>query len=255
MIDTHAHLVSEDFDADQADAVARACDAGVVKIVNVGSDLKSSRLATQQAEQWDGVYASVGLHPHEAEKWNEDTGKELLSMASHPKVVAVGETGLDFHYEFSSHSAQEQAFRSSIDIALRADLPLIIHNREADAATLAVLTEMKSSNLRGVVHCFTSDTEFALRCVELGFYIGFTGIITFRKADRLREVVKAVPHDRILIETDCPYLAPQGFRGKRNEPAFVVAVAEKLAEILGKDLAEIEESTTKNAERLFARLQ
>lgn len=251
MIDSHAHLAHTDFDSDVADTIGRARQAGIHAIVNVGYDLETSVRAIEQAEQYPGVYATVGVHPHEASKWNSSTYDRLLSLASHPKVVAVGETGLDFHYDFSPRSCQEETFRSLLHLSVETGLPLVIHNREADEVTLRILEEERTGEVAGVFHCFTSDGDYARRVLDRGLHLGFTGVITYKRSEALRSVVKETPSNRLLIETDCPYLAPQSKRGQRNEPAYVVEVAEKVAEVKGIGVTVVEQITTENASRLF----
>jgi len=242
------------FTADYAEALTRAWQSGVGVVINISSHLANSRDVLAQAEACDRMYATVGVHPHEASSWDEGTLDALRQLAQHPKVVAIGETGLDFHYDFSPREQQEHAFRQNIRLARELKLPLVIHDREADETLLNVLREENASEISGVVHCFTSDIETARAVLDLGFYIGFTGIITFPKSQDLRGVVKFVPMERLLIETDAPYCAPVPHRGKRNEPAFVQYVAEKVAEVKGLSLEEVARATTENTKRLF-RLQ
>ncbi|MBI3923702.1 MAG: TatD family hydrolase, partial [Armatimonadetes bacterium] len=202
MIDSHAHLAHTDYDTDVADTIGRARQAGIHAIVNVGYDLETSARAIEQAEQYPGVYATVGVHPHEASKWNRSTYDRLLRLASHPKVVAVGETGLDFHYDFSPRSCQEETFRSLLHLSLETGLPLVIHNREADEVTLRILEEERKGEVAGVFHCFTSDGDYARRVLDRGLHLGFTGVITYKRSEALRSVVKETPSNRLLIETD-----------------------------------------------------
>jgi TatD DNase family protein len=250
-IDSHCHLSDNRFAADCAEVLSRARQSGVGIAINVSSHLANSRDVQAAAEACDWMYATVGVHPHEASSWNDETSGALRQLARHPKVVAIGETGLDFHYDFSPREQQEHAFRQSIRLARELKLPLVIHDREADEMLLNVLREENASEVGGVVHCFTSDIETARAVLDLGFYIGFTGIITFPKSQDLREVVKFVPTERLLIETDAPYCAPVPHRGKRNEPAFVQYVAEKVAEVKGTLVEKVAQATTQNAKRLF----
>ncbi|MDW8364285.1 MAG: TatD family hydrolase [Abditibacteriales bacterium] len=250
-IDSHCHLSDPKFAADYAEVLLRARQNDVGIVINIGSHLANSGEVLAQAEACDGMFATVGVHPHEASSWDDDTSDALRQLAQHPKVVGIGETGLDFHYDLSPRAQQERAFRQSICLARELQLPLVIHNREADALLLNVLRAEDASAVGGVVHCFTSDLETARAVLDLGFYIGFTGIITFPKSQDLREVVKFVPIERTLIETDAPYCAPVPHRGKRNEPAFVRHVAEKIAEVKGIAVTEVRETTTANARRLF----
>lgn len=251
LIDSHCHLSDNKFVADYADVLSRAQQNGVGSVINISSNLANSREVQAAAEACDWMWATVGVHPHEASSWNDETLDALRQLARHPKVVAIGETGLDFHYDFSPREQQEHTFRQSIRLARELKLPLVIHDREADEMLLNVLREENASEVGGVVHCFTSDIETARAVLDLGFYIGFTGIITFPKSAELCEVVKFVPMEGTLIETDAPYCAPVPHRGKRNEPAFVKFVAEKVAEVKGMSIEEVARVTTENAKRLF----
>lgn len=251
LIDSHSHLSDAKFAADYADVLARARQNDVGIVINISSTLANSREVLAQAVACDGMYVTVGVHPHEASSWTEETLDALRQLARPPKVVAIGETGLDFHYDFSPREQQEHAFRQSIRLARELKLPLVIHDREADEMLLNILREENASEVGGVVHCFTSALETARAVLDLGFCIGFTGIITFPKSAELREVVKFVPMERLLIETDAPYCAPVPHRGKRNEPAFVQFVAEKVAAVKGVSVEEVAEMTAANAKRLF----
>ena len=255
MVDTHAHLVHTDFDEDRGEAIRRARVAGVSGIINVGFDIASSRRAVEQAERYPGVFAAVGIHPHDAATWCDDSSRELEKLAVKISVVALGETGLDYHYEFSTRLEQMTVFRAHVRMARVTGLPLIIHNREADDDTLQILQDEADGEVEGVFHCFTSDRVFAHRCLDVGFYLGFTGIVTFTKSSELREIVSGVPMERLLIETDCPYLSPQGSRGQRNEPSRVVEVARTIAEVRSSSVEEVKEVTTGNALRLFPKMQ
>jgi TatD DNase family protein len=200
------------------------------------------------------VFATVGVHPHEASGWSAATSEQLLRAATHPKVVAIGEMGLDFHYDFSPRAVQETAFRAQLRLAQQIGLPVILHNREADEATLRILEETGADCPNGVCHCFTSDLAVARRCLDLGFCLGFTGIVTFKTSGSLREILRVVPTDRVLVETDCPYLAPEPFRGKRNEPAHLAHVVRALAEAVELPCDEVVRATTENSRRVFTRL-
>ncbi|NLZ37998.1 MAG: TatD family hydrolase [Firmicutes bacterium] len=251
-IDTHAHLTDRRFSEDFEAVVARAKSAGVVTIINVGYDLPSSEAAIALAADNDNFFAAVGIHPHEASSVDQNILQSLKKLAAHPKVVAIGEIGLDYYYRHSEPKQQEHALRQQIRLARELALPVIIHDRDAHEDVLAILRAEKAAEVGGVMHCFSGDLDFALRCLELGFYISFAGTITFKKPGDLPLVAQKVPLERILIETDCPYLAPIPRRGRRNEPAYVVHVAEKIAELRQLELNKIAAITTQNAQRLFA---
>jgi TatD DNase family protein len=252
LIDTHCHLNHHTL-APQIDAlIARALDAGVGKIMNVGFDLESSRLAVAQAEKRPEVYAVVGVHPHDAKTWTSEIGKELRELAAHPRTVAIGEIGLDFHYDFSPVESQYAAFHAQLELAQELQLPYVIHCREAYDEVLGVIEESKYS--QGVMHCWTVGPELAQRAQTLGLYIGFGGMVTFKKAEEVRQSAAMLNPDRLLLETDAPYMTPEPYRGKPNEPSYTKFVAERLATVLGTSLEEISDLTTTNAERLFHRL-
>lgn len=254
-IDSHAHIEGSEFDADREAVIQRALDAGVELIVCVGDGevaADSHAAAFRIAEQYPFIYTTVGVHPHEARLLDDNLYAQLMDLSQHPKVIAWGEIGLDYHYDNSPRDVQREAFRKQLRMARERGLPISIHTREAEADTLAILDEeWKGSGLGGVIHCFTGTRAFAESAVELGFYISFSGVITFKKAEDLRETARALPIDRILIETDSPFLAPIPYRGRRNEPAYVVETARAIAEIRGIDAEELGETTTQNFRRLF----
>jgi TatD DNase family protein len=252
MADSHAHLDDERFSADLGAVLDRAREAGVRRIVTVGTGLASCEAAIGLAQRNPGfVSVSVGIHPHEAAGADEAALARLMELARSPSVVAIGETGLDYHYNRSPHDVQRALFESQIRIALSLDLPVVVHCREAYADCLAILKSHAGSGLRGVMHCFAADQATAEALIEMGFFISFAGPLTFPSAGKLREVAQLLPMDRLLIETDCPYLAPQPVRGQRNEPAFVRHVAEALAALRGMTAGEVAEITSANAARLF----
>jgi TatD DNase family protein len=258
LIDTHAHLDLPQFDADRNAVVERADAAGVGVIVNAGADVESSRRAVALAAQYPGVYASVGVHPHDAKQVDGEALAALRELARQPKVVAVGEIGLDFYRNLSPQDLQRRAFQAQLAWAARLGKPVIVHDREAHAEVLKALTGwaagLAGSSLAeraGVLHSFSGDLLMARRAIDLGFYISISGPVTYQNARRLVEVVQALPLDRLLIETDCPYLTPHPYRGKRNEPAYVQLVAEEIAKIKGLTLDEVSAATTANARRLF----
>lgn len=254
LVDSHCHLEFPDF-AEELDAVvARAGAAGVGTMVTICTKVREFPRVLAVAERYENVWCSVGLHPHEAAAEPELTADRLLELASHPKVVGIGETGLDFYYEHSPREAQERQFRSHIAAARQSGLPLIVHTRDADRETAEILAEeMGRGRFPGLLHCFSSGRELAEKAVDLGLSISLSGIVTFNKADELRRTAEAVPLDRILVETDAPYLAPAPKRGKRNEPAFVAHTAAKVAELKGVSAAALAEATTDNFFRLFAK--
>jgi TatD DNase family protein len=252
LIDTHAHLDSAQFDADREEVIARARENGVSHIVTVGCDLESSGRSIDIAKAHPGIYASVGIHPHDAGQAT-DEGLESLRrfIREEEKIVAVGEIGLDFYRDRSPRDVQRQAFRRQIRLALEFGLPVIVHDREAHDEVLQILREEEAAAVGGVLHCFSGDTSMARACIELGFHISFPGTITYPKNEAAREVVRNIPVDHMLVETDCPYLAPQGRRGKRNEPAFVRHTAEMIAEVKGLTVEDVARITTLNAYHLF----
>lgn len=255
LIDTHTHLDDARYDEDREATIARACEAGVAALVTIGCDLATSRAAVALAEQHPFVYASIGVHPHEVKHIQDDWYDEFRRLAKHQKVVAYGEIGLDYHYNHSSPKEQRDRFREQIQLARELKLPVIIHTREAQEDTIGILKEEKASDVGGVFHCFAGDAWLAKDALDLGFYLSFSGILTFQNAAMLREIAKTVPLDRVLIETDCPYLAPVPHRGKRNEPAYVTHVAAQLAMLRADEPGispdTIARATARNAKRLF----
>ncbi|MFN3680964.1 MAG: TatD family hydrolase [Nitrospira sp.] len=251
-LDTHTHLDDARYNNDRDVVMARARAAGVEAFVTIGCDLVSSQAAVALAEQYDGVYAAIGVHPHEVRHIADGWYDELRRLARHKKVVAYGEIGLDYHYNHSPPKEQQERFREQIQLARELKLPIIVHTREAQEDTISILREERAPDVGGVFHCFSGEAWLAQDALDLGFYLSFSGIVTFQNAARLREIAKTVPLDRLLIETDCPYLAPVPYRGKRNEPAYVVQVADRLAAIHGTlSPADIGFRTTENAKRLF----
>jgi len=251
LVDTHAHLDSAQFHDEQPQLVARALESGISHILTIGCDLASSHASVALAAQYPQVYAAVGVHPHDATEVTPALLDELRTLAREQKVVAIGEIGLDFYRDRSPRDLQRQAFRDQLQLAVELDLPVIVHDRDAHDEVLAILCEFKGEKLRGVLHCFSGDIAMAKQCLELGFYISIAGPVTYPKNEGLREVVKAVSIDKLLIETDCPYLSPQKFRGKRNEPAYVRYTAEKIAEVKCLSIKDVARITSLNAWRLF----
>ena len=255
LIDTHTHLDDTRYDGDREEMLARARAAGVDTLITIGCDLTSSRAAVELANRHSCVYATVGVHPHEVRHIGDDWYDTLRRLAKHPKVVAYGEIGLDYHYNYSPPRQQRDRFREQILLAKELGVPIVIHTREAQEDTIRILKEEKAADAGGVFHCFSGDAWLAKEALELGFYVSFSGVLTFQNAGALREVAKSVPLDRLLIETDCPYLTPVPHRGTRNEPAYVTLVAERLAAVLGSsgsaDIEHLAQATVQNARRLF----
>ncbi|MFC2075252.1 TatD family hydrolase [Bdellovibrionota bacterium] len=248
-IDTHTHLDDKAFKEDLEDVILRAKEAEVLNLITVSAAPGSIELTMELVSRFENVYGAVGLHPHDAKHFSPHIEAAIHLGSKVKKIVAIGEIGLDYHYNFSPPEIQREVFKTQLKIAKEDGLPVIIHDREATEDLLKILEEEKPH--KGVIHCFTGDKAAAEKYLELGFHISFTGIITFPKAGALREVVKMVPMTRILLETDCPYLAPIPNRGKRNEPSFVKYTAESLAKIKGISLDEVAKKTTQNAKSLF----
>lgn len=249
LFDTHVHLLDERFDGDREAVLAQLTGQGVENVVEASSDLENSIHAAAFAREHHIVHAAVGIHPHSASDWNGQAEAELRTLLKEPKVVAVGEIGLDYHYDFSPREKQKEVFEQQIWLALDADMPIVVHSREATADTLEILK--KYPGVRGEMHCFSGSAETAKELVKMGFYIAFGGALTFKNARKTIEAAQAVPLDCLLVETDCPYMTPVPFRGKRNEPAYVRYVAEKLAEIREIPAEEIVRITEENAKRFF----
>jgi TatD DNase family protein len=251
LIDTHAHLEMREFNDDREDVIKRAREAGVEYIVTIGTTVESSRDAVLLADKYDFIYAAIGIHPHEVKDILHPAYDIIRHFAKHKKVVAYGEIGLDYHYEHSPRADQKRKFRDMLREARQLDLPVIIHDREAHEDTLRIISEEWSPDLGGVMHCFSGDAAMAKKVIEMGFSISIAGPVTFPKAESLREVVKQVPIEHLLIETDSPYLAPQPMRGKRNEPAFVRHTAEMIAQVKGLTFDDVGRITSFNAMQLF----
>ncbi len=254
LIDTHCHIFFPEYDADRTDVIARAQDAGVGKMIVVGTDLPSSEKAVALAEAYPFIFAAVGLHPHEAKTMDDPLLRALERLSSHPKVVAIGETGLDFYYNRSEAEVQRQAFSSQIALAKKRRLPLVIHIRDAWDAAFDILEKEDLNYFKevgSVLHCFTGDKQIAARANAMGLYVSFSGIVTFSKTAALKEAATSLDPHFLLIETDCPFLAPQGFRGKRNEPSYISATAKEVAALRNISMENLAEITTANAERLF----
>ncbi len=254
LIDSHCHLDDRQFDQDREQVIERALHAGVECMLAIGSgdgppDLEA---AIRLAERYPAVWATVGVHPHDAAKANGRTWERMRELLTHPKVLALGEIGLDYHYNFSPPDVQREVFRRQLELAREAGKPVIIHTREAWADTLAILRQYwAESSPPCVMHCFSGGPEQARECLELGFVLSFAGVVTFPKALRVQEAARAAPSDRLLVETDAPYLAPVPHRGRRNEPAYVAHTAARVAELRGEPLEELAEAITANFRRIF----
>ncbi|HTU27340.1 MAG TPA: TatD family hydrolase [Pirellulales bacterium] len=252
LVDTHAHLDQEEFDADRPEVVERAADAGVTQIVAVGTTARASQKCVELAQQFSIVWAAVGIQPNYTAQVEAGDWDRVAALAKGPKVVALGETGLDRYWDYAPLAVQQDYFDRHLRLSQASGLPFIVHTRESDADVLAMLREARARGpLRGVMHSFTGTAETAAECVELGLYISFAGMVTFKKSDALRVVAATVPAERILIETDSPYLSPHPLRGKRNEPANLVHTAGVLADVRGVSPDEFARQTTENAHRLF----
>jgi len=252
LIDTHCHLADPAFAPDRPEVLDRAWAAGVARVVVIGESRANAEAALTMSAADPRILATAGVHPHDARAWSSDAEAWLRERLTDPRIVAVGETGLDFHYDNSPRDTQVAVFQRQLRAAVECNVPVIVHTREAEQETIDILrTTCAESHLTGVLHCFSGSLSLASQALELGFLVSFSGIITFKKADELRAVAGQIPLDRLLIETDCPYLAPIPFRGKRNEPAYVVEVARCLAEIRGLEVEELGRITAANFARLF----
>ncbi len=251
-VDSHAHLNLLPEGYPPQETLNRAIDQGLLSLINVGTDLDRSRESIALAERFSNVYATVGLHPGESVHWSFALAEELDRLAGSEKVVAIGETGLDFAWPEPSRESQEEAFSGQIRIAAKHDLPLVIHGRDAFAELFRILKSHTLPSRPGVFHCFTGDLDAARQALDLGFYLSFSGIITFKNAQSLREVIRQVPLDRILVETDCPYLAPVPYRGKTNEPAFIPETLAVLIDQTGQEADQVATTILHNTKTLFA---
>ena len=250
LVDSHAHIDDDRFDSDRDEMLSRARAAGVGLIVNIGADMASSARSVALAEQYPQVYATVGMHPHDAKDMREQDYQQLVRWAAQPKVVAIGEIGLDYHYDLSPRPVQQEVFLRQLDIARQTGKPFVVHEREAHADTFEIIRSA-AKGLEGVFHCFSGSVETARQYLKLGFYVSIAGPVTFPKSAKTKEVARYVPLDRLLVETDSPYLTPQAFRGRRNEPAYVRLVAEEIAALREVSLEELARATSENACRLF----
>ncbi|MDA9314369.1 TatD family hydrolase [Alphaproteobacteria bacterium] len=255
LIDTHCHLDFETFSEDLEEIINRARSVGVTKMITISTKLSNFPKLLNLASEYDGVSCSIGVHPHEAGEEGRTELSDILKYTSHPNVVGIGETGLDYYYDTSNSKLQMESFLTHIDAARTSKLPIIIHSRDADLDMISVLEkEYSKGAFTGVLHCFTGSYALAQKAIELGFYISISGIITFKNSQELVSTVKKIPLTNLLVETDAPYLAPVPFRGKRNEPAYVIKTHEKLAEIMGISNNQFAQITTKNAKTLFSKI-
>ena len=250
LFDTHAHLNDPAFDPDREELMASFASAGVGLVMNAGCSLESSRDIVQMAEKYPWLYASVGSHPDSADEVNEAVLEEYRKLCKQSdKVKAIGEIGLDYYYEDIPREIQQRAFRLQMELAKELDMPVIVHERDAHNDGLAIVKEFPT--VKGVFHCYSGSAEMARQLVNLGWYIGFTGVLTFKNARKAVETAASIPLDRIVLETDCPFMAPEPFRGKRNQPGYLYRMAEKLAEIRGISLEEVHAATMENGKRLY----
>ena len=249
LFDSHAHLNDEAFDQDRPELLETFRDAGVGLVMNAGCSLASSREGIALAEAYPWIYCSVGTHPDTADEVNEEVLEVYRQMCSHPKVKAIGEIGLDYYYETIHRDAQMRAFRMQMQLAEELDMPVIVHERDAHEDGMSIVKEFPK--VKGVFHCYSGSAEMARQLVDMGWYIGFTGVLTFKNARKAVETAASIPLERILLETDCPYMAPEPYRGKRNHPGYLPKMAEKLAQIRGVPVEEVIRVTTENAKRLY----
>lgn len=251
LFDTHAHINAEQFNEDIREVITRAQEQGVSRMVVVGFDRPTIKRAMELTEEYDFIYACVGWHPVDAIDMTDEDLLWIEELAYHPKVVAIGEMGLDYYWDKSPKDVQKEVFRKQIKLAKKVRLPIVIHNRDATADIVEILKEEDAGEVGGIMHCFSGSVEVARECVEMNFLISLGGPVTFKNAKKPKEVAAEIPLDKLLIETDCPYLTPHPYRGKRNEPAYVKLVAEQIAEIKGMTFDEVAEATTENAKRVF----
>ncbi len=255
LVDSHCHLDFPDFAEERDQIIERAHEAGVKLMVTICTRVRKFEQIKEIAEAYDSVYCSVGTHPHQAGEETDVTAEELIELSKHPKVVAIGEAGLDYFYDNASPEDQEKVLRTHIKAARETQLPLVIHSRDADDDMMSILEEeMKVGAFPALLHCFSSGKELAMKGLELGLYVSFSGILTFKRSTELREIAAELPMDRLLVETDAPYLAPQPWRGKRNEPAYVAHTNKVLAEALGVSEEQMADATTQNFLRLFSKV-
>ena len=254
IIDTHAHIDMEVFDDDRSEVIQRAKDKGIDYILNVGCDIESSLRSMELAERYDFIYGTAGIHPHDVKKIDHQTYDQLKQLLAHPKMIALGEIGLDFFKNYSPPDQQKEHLRKQVELSRELQKPIIIHCRDAKEDTIDILSDYfpKNPSARsGIFHCFSGNQELAERALEMGFYISFSGSVTFKKSDELRTIAKTIPADKLFVETDCPFLAPIPNRGKRNEPSYVMHTAQLIADIRGLDIKDVQRTTSLNFFELF----
>ena len=251
IFDTHAHYDDEQFDIDREELLASMKEAGIGNIVNVGANMASSERSLELAAEYDFIYAAVGVHPSDSAELSEENLEKIRQMSKDPKCVAIGEVGLDYYWPEPDHELQKKWFKRQLQLAREEAKPVIIHSRDAAQDTVGILREEKAGELGGVVHCFSYSREVARECVDMGFYIGIGGVLTFKNGRKLKEVAEDIPMDRIILETDCPYLAPVPYRGKRNCSLYLPIVVEALSEIKGISKDEVIDITEENARKMY----
>lgn len=249
--DSHCHLTAEQFDADRDEVIQRALDAGVTRMLTLATDVESSRAVIALAEQYAAVYAAVGIHPESVSRVTSDDLNVLRDLARHPRVVAIGEIGLDYYWDRTTAGLQQEYFEKQLDLAAELHLPVAVHDREAHAAIIGTLERKRDLNVRGVLHAFSGDVDMARKAFELGFAVSFGGPITFKNNKQAPDLIRALPLEKMLVETDSPYLAPHPLRGKRNEPAYVKRVTERIADLKGLSSEQVATQTTINAQTLL----
>ena len=250
LFDSHAHIDDEKFDIDREEVIQRAIDNGVTGIINVGASMESSARSIALAEKYEGIYAAVGIHPHDAKDALDTDYEQLVRWTALEKVVAIGEIGLDYYYDFSPREVQRSVFIHQLDVARQTNMPFIIHDRDAHGDLLEILKK-EAKGLKGVLHCFSGSLEMANEVIKMGLYVSIAGPVTFKNAAKLPEIVTKVPLEYLLVETDSPYLTPQPYRGKRNEPAYVKLVAEQVANLRGIEMDVLAKATSENVKKLF----
>jgi TatD DNase family protein len=250
LFDSHAHIDDEKFDIDREEVIQRAIDNGVTGIINVGASMESSARSIALAEKYEGIYAAVGIHPHDAKDALDADYEQLVRWTALDKVVAIGEIGLDYYYDFSPREVQRSVFIHQLDVARQTNMPFIIHDRDAHGDLLEILKK-EAKGLKGVLHCFSGSLEMANEVIKMGLYVSIAGPVTFKNAAKLPEIVTKVPLEYLLVETDSPYLTPQPYRGKRNEPAYVKLVAEQVANLRGIEMDVLAKATSENVKKLF----
>jgi len=251
LIDSHAHLDMKQFDSDRDQVIDRAVSAGVGHIITVGIDIISSRNALNLTTHYPSIFATAGIHPHNADNINKDDLEEIVLIAQQDKIIAIGEIGLDFFRNRSARQNQIEVFTQQLDIAMSLDLPVVIHDREAHTETVSILSSFKQNGVNGMIHCFSGDYELAKTFINLGYYISIPGTVTYNNASQIQDVVRRIPLKRLLLETDAPYLTPTPYRGKRNEPSYIIHTAQKIAKLQGISFEEVSYQTSKNVCQLF----